>query len=54
MVSHACHHHSGAMEITAPWNDGEGEGIRREREREEEEEIERGGSPLLHLLTGLT
>lgn len=25
-----------------------------EREREEEEEIERGGSPLLHLLTGLT
>jgi hypothetical protein len=27
-------------------------GIR--REREEEEEIERGGSPLLHLLTGLT
>lgn len=42
------------MEITAPWNDGEGEGIRSEREREEEEEIERGGSPLLHLLTGLT
>lgn len=40
------------MEITAPWNDGEEEGIR--REREEEEEIERGGSPLLPLLTGLT
>lgn len=38
------------MEIIAPWNDGEGEGIR--RERQEEEEIERGGSPLLHLLTG--